>query len=170
MNIFLVVIRNMGVSYDGSWPQRGHQSLHGFGSVIDLLTGYVLDFEIASKYCQICKNAAKELGKDSPEFYFWYQGHAADCCINHEGSSGKMEITVAEILWRRSKEKGFEYKVVLSDGDSKTKDHLDSLEVYGPNCKITKEECINHVSKRYYHCLNTFYSQTYTLHSHSNFI
>ena len=37
---------------------------------------------------------------------------------------------------------------MLSDGDSKSYDAVSSAEVYGKDKKITKEDCINHVSKR----------------------
>lgn len=140
---------NSGVSYDGSWPTKGYSSKHGFGAAIDILTGYVMDFDTASKYCHICEIAAKELDKDSPDFYFWYQGHADSCSINHQGSSGAMETTIAEIIWKRSESYGFRFTTMLADGDSKTFNHLSSLNVYGPEYSLMKEECINHVSKRY---------------------
>ncbi|GBL89892.1 hypothetical protein AVEN_178326-1 [Araneus ventricosus] len=38
---------------------------------------------------------------------------------------------------------------VLSDGDSKTYQHLLELDVYGDNMIISKEECLNHVAKRF---------------------
>ena len=37
---------------------------------------------------------------------------------------------------------------VLSDGDAKTYNHLVDLNVYGDDCPVTKEQCVNHVSKR----------------------
>ena len=42
------------VSFDGSWQKRGHTSLYGLATVIDVLTGLVLDYEILSKYCHVC--------------------------------------------------------------------------------------------------------------------
>lgn len=142
-------IQNVDVTYDGSWPQRGHSSLHGFGSVIDILTGFVIDFEVVSKFCHVCKQAIADLGEDSPEFFFWYEGHAPDCPINHQGSSGAMEISAAQIIWLRSVSKGVRFLVVLSDGDAKTVIHLRTLNIYGDEFIIEKEECVNHVSKRY---------------------
>lgn len=137
-----------GVTYDGSWPTRGHKSKHGFGAVIDIITGYIVDYDIASKYCAVCEVTASELGRDSPDFDIWYQGHAENCDVNHEGSSGLMETTVAEIIWKRSESYGFRYTTMLSDGDSKTFNHLNSLNIYGSDHPLSKEECINHVSKR----------------------
>ena len=140
---------NLGVSYDGSWPTKGFQSKVGFGSVIDLITGFILDFEVVTKFCQACVKTASELGGHSPEFYFWWQGHADQCSISHTGSSGAMETTIAEIIWKRSENLGSRFLKMLSDGDSKAYTHVASLNVYGNDYKIEKEECVNHVAKRY---------------------
>ena len=138
---------DIAVSYDGSWHKRGHTSLYGIGCVIDLLTGYVLDYEVLSKFCQACTTAKKELGESSPEFFYWKEGHAMDCQQNYEGSSGGMEVVAAERLWKRSIKYGLRYTTLLSDGDSKTFLHLKKLNVYGP-IAVKKEECVNHVAKR----------------------
>ncbi|GBL94299.1 hypothetical protein AVEN_16818-1 [Araneus ventricosus] len=59
-----------------------------------------------------------------------------------------MEVKAAEILWQRSVENcGMRYMTALSDGDSKTYQHLLELDVYGDSMKIFKE-CLNHVAKR----------------------
>ncbi|GBM13704.1 hypothetical protein AVEN_148219-1 [Araneus ventricosus] len=68
---------------------------------------------------------------------------------NYVGSSNAMEVKDAEILRTRSVENcGMRYMNVLSDGDSKTYQHLLELDVYGDSMKISKEECLNHVAKR----------------------
>lgn len=59
-----------------------------------------------------------------------------------------MDVYAADVLWKRSESNGFRYTTLLSDGDSKTFNHLVKEEVYGPSVAILKEECINHVSKR----------------------
>ena len=41
-------VRNIAVSFDGSWQKRGHSSHNGIGSVIDLLTGLPIDFNVLS--------------------------------------------------------------------------------------------------------------------------
>ncbi|GFW41017.1 uncharacterized protein TNCV_414261 [Trichonephila clavipes] len=51
-------------------------------------------------------------------------------------------------LWQRSEDNGFRYTTLLSDGDAKTYQYLNTKGVYGPEIKIKKEECINHVSKK----------------------
>ncbi|KYN05934.1 hypothetical protein ALC62_03128, partial [Cyphomyrmex costatus] len=141
-------VQNIAVSFDGSWPTRGHKSRHGIGCVIDVETGFAIDFDIMSKYCEMCTKVAAELGENSPEFEIWQEGHVGSCQNNHTGSSGAMETAVAEIIWKRSQEYGFRYTTMLSDGDSKTFSHLQNLNIYGQKYEIKKEECINHVGKR----------------------
>ncbi|XP_076458821.1 uncharacterized protein LOC143292431 [Babylonia areolata] len=58
-----------------------------------------------------------------------------------------MEVTGAKEIWTRSVEKHkFRYTTMLSDGDCKTYNELVALNPY--DTEISKEECINHVSKR----------------------
>lgn len=140
-------ITEIAVSFDGTWMTRGHSSLIGVGCVIDILTGFAVDFEVMSKICRCCKNAKRDMGETTAEFHIWFEGHADSCELNHTGSSGLMELKAAEKLWERSEALGFRYTTVLSDGDSKTYNHLVESKVYG-NVRIKKEECVNHVSKR----------------------
>ncbi|GFX33824.1 uncharacterized protein TNCV_3962331 [Trichonephila clavipes] len=58
-------------------------------------------------------------------------------------------METAAILWQRSiKECNMCYTCILSDGDSKSFQHLTSLNIYGKGKPIKREECINHISKR----------------------
>ncbi|GFU57378.1 uncharacterized protein TNCV_3635571 [Trichonephila clavipes] len=139
---------DLSVSFDGTWLTRGHTSLIGVGCVIDMLTGYVVDFEVMSKVCRHCSVAKNKLDQSSAEFSIWYEGHKSECDINHLGSSTSMEMEAALTLWKRSTSLGFRYITVLSDGDCKTFNYLCEKKVYGPDIVIKKEECINHVSKR----------------------
>ncbi|GFY16845.1 uncharacterized protein TNCV_4338461 [Trichonephila clavipes] len=141
-------IADLSVSFDGTWLTRGHTSLIGVGCVIDMLTGYVVDFEVMSKVCRHCSVAKNKLGHSSAEFSIRYEGHKSECDINHLGSSTSMEMEAALTLWKRSTSLGFRYITVLSDGDCKTFNYLCEKKVYGPDIVIKKEECINHVSKR----------------------
>ncbi|GFY09397.1 uncharacterized protein TNCV_1942071 [Trichonephila clavipes] len=142
-------VLDITASFDGSWQKRGYKSLYGIGVVIDLLTSLVIDYEILSKYCTECTAAVRDLSGDSPDFAIWYEGHKSECQINHTGSSSSMEMEAAAILWQRSiKECNMRYTCILSDGDSKTFQHLMSLNIYGKGKPIKKEECINHISKR----------------------
>lgn len=42
------------VSYDGTWQKRGFTSKYGIGCCIEVLTGLVIDFEVLSKFCNLC--------------------------------------------------------------------------------------------------------------------
>lgn len=142
---------DIAASYDGTWQKRGHASLYGVGLVIDLLTGLVVDFEILSKYCQICCTAAAELDSDSPEYGIWSESHvgSSECNKNFEGASGSMEVEAAQRIWLRSiKKNNLRYTTVLSDGDARTWTKLKELAPYGSSVQIAKEECVNHVHKR----------------------
>ena len=77
-------------------------------------------------YCQTCTSAKARPGADTPEFDSWFEGHF------NEGN----------VKYRH----GFRYTTVLSDGEAKTFKRLSEMEVYGPDVKIEKEECVNHVA------------------------
>lgn len=53
-------ILNIEVSYDGSWLTRGHTSHIGMGFVVEIYTGFVLDMEVLSNYCQQCARLETE--------------------------------------------------------------------------------------------------------------
>ncbi|GBN15669.1 hypothetical protein AVEN_55913-1 [Araneus ventricosus] len=99
-----------------------------------------------SKYCPECTIAKRDLRENCTDFSIWYKAHKPECSENYAGSSNAMEVIAAEILWKRSVENcGMRYMSVLSDGDSKTYQHLLELDVYDESMKISKEECLNHV-------------------------
>lgn len=135
------------VSFDGSWHKRGFSSPYGVGLVIDVLTGLVIDYVVLCKECAVCNQKESQLSKEA--FATWQETHRNNnqCDRNYWGSSKSMETAVAEVLWKRSEEKGFQYTGLLSDGDANTHAHLQSLELYGGK-EILKEECNNHVGKR----------------------
>uniref|UniRef100_A0A2C9JZT0 Mutator-like transposase domain-containing protein n=1 Tax=Biomphalaria glabrata TaxID=6526 RepID=A0A2C9JZT0_BIOGL len=140
-------ILDIAVSFDGTWMTRGHKSMIGVSCVIDVLTGYVIDFEVLSSFCQTCSTTGTRLKAQSPALYKeWFESHKPDCDINYTGSSGMMETHAAETLWRRSIEK-FHYTTMLSDGDSKAFNKVCEIKPHG-EVPITKEECVNHVGKR----------------------
>ena len=136
------------VSYDGSWLTRGHKSKYGFAAAIDYGSGFVLDYEVLSKFCLVCSKAKIDLGGDSPDFAVWFQGHEKYCSQNHHESSGAMERVAAEKIWKRTEAYGFRFTEMISDGDASTFSHLSKLKVYGEDVIIRKEECINHVHRR----------------------
>ncbi|GFW54022.1 uncharacterized protein TNCV_3828301 [Trichonephila clavipes] len=144
------IVQDIGVSYDGSWLTRGHTSNIGIGvgCVIDLLTGFVIDYEVMSKRCGECEQTKFALEEDSAECLIWYEGHQDICSATHVGSSGALEANAAVKLWERSESIGFRYTTLLSDGDSKSFLELKERNMYESETQIKKEECIDHVSKR----------------------
>ena len=113
-------------------------------SVIDLLTGLPVDFEVLSNYCLKCKMAENVERTDE-----WRDNHSLKCTKNFDGTSNAMEVECAKRLWGRSIEKfNLRYTTMLCGGDSKSFDAVKDLQVYGENVVIQKEDCINHISKR----------------------
>jgi hypothetical protein len=136
------------VSFDGSWKKRGFKSNFSFAAVIEIKTGLVIDFVVLSKLCFQCSMAKHNYS--GTDYDDWYQKHKADCDINFDPamSSGSMEVESAKIMWLRSIELGnFRYIKMVSDGDAKTLSALHELDPYSGTV-VSKEECINHVSKR----------------------
>ncbi|GFS47980.1 uncharacterized protein TNCV_3599341 [Trichonephila clavipes] len=122
-------ITDIDVTFDGTWLTRGHSSQIGVGCVIDLLTGFVMDF------WKLCQNAALNVNTQN---LVWEKIQQNFMCgmkdiylhvlsINHVGSSCAMEQEAALKLWQRSEDSGF----------------LDTRHY----CQM-KEECRNHVIKR----------------------
>ncbi|XP_055865681.1 uncharacterized protein LOC129922757 [Biomphalaria glabrata] len=142
-------IIDIDVSYDGSWLTRGHTSHIGIGCVVDVLTGYVLDFHIVSTFCLVCQTTGRKIKEKSPSQYSeWFETHKPFCEINYTGSSAMMETHAAEVLWLRSVTKfKLRYTSMLSDGDAKSFKRVTELKPYG-DIPIVKEECVNHVGKR----------------------
>ncbi|KAJ4446708.1 hypothetical protein ANN_13405 [Periplaneta americana] len=60
-------IIDIAVSYDGSWHKRRHSSAYMVGCVVDILTGFVIDYEVLSKHCQCCSINSREYDHD-PDF------------------------------------------------------------------------------------------------------
>ncbi|GFX85234.1 uncharacterized protein TNCV_4849161 [Trichonephila clavipes] len=63
-----VPVVDLSVSFDGSWLTRGHTSLFGIACLIDILTSYIIDFEVMCKVCRNCYVAKRELGESSVEY------------------------------------------------------------------------------------------------------
>lgn len=120
----------MTVSYDGSWHKRGITSKYRVGCCIEMTTGLVIDFEVLSKYCRSC-DVIKEKIKGRPEeLEAWLETHKPICERNFEESSPMMESYAPQKIWSRSLDHGFRYTTLISDVDSKTLCHLNSLQVY----------------------------------------
>ena len=56
---------DVSITQDGTWQKRGFSSKYGVIVAIELLTGMVLDYELLSLHCQVCKLSAKRLGKNT---------------------------------------------------------------------------------------------------------
>ena len=109
--------------------------------VISIDTGYVLDYIVKTKFCHICKsnpNASDE----------WKKNHEKECCVNHVGSSGKMEVEGSIEMFLRSIEKhNLCYTTYVGDGDYSAFASVKKavLLKYGDQYKIEKEDCIGHI-------------------------
>ena len=127
-------ILQIEVSYDGSYAKRGFKSLHGMGYLVEVHTGFIVDFEVFSKYCEICQSHSNVEGEGC--------GHV------WSGKSGQMEVEIAKILWRRSRENfGLEYHTMVADADAAAYKAVKNVYGYGIR-QVKKELCLNHVSKR----------------------
>ena len=95
----------LSVSFDGTWKTRGFHSLFCMGFVIEVLTGFVIDYTIRSKYCVECELVGNKLTGNDKEL--------------HADSSGAMETKTAKIMWGRSVDlMNAQYVSVLADGDA----------------------------------------------------
>lgn len=135
------------VSYDGTWQKRGFTSKYGIGCCIEVLTGLVIDFELLSKFFNLCEKMKRKTKGRPQDFQAWYVRHKPNCNQNYVGSSPGMEVEAAERLWLRSETNGFRYTTMVSDEDAKTLVHLNDLNIYEDKT-IVKVECLNHVAKR----------------------
>ncbi|KAL8563508.1 hypothetical protein ACOMHN_066175 [Nucella lapillus] len=138
-------VLDISISIDGSWQKRGHQSHNGVVTVIDMMTGLVLDFVALSNFCQVCEIGPKP---DDEDYEDWRQKHQSQCQKNINCSAGAMEMEGALILFKRSVQlHGFRYTEMLGDGDAKTHSRLLQEDPYDGR-PIEKLECVNHVTKR----------------------
>ncbi|KAE8741785.1 hypothetical protein FOCC_FOCC012693 [Frankliniella occidentalis] len=137
----------VSISNDGSWMKRGFTSLFGIVAVIGQLSGKVIDIIIKSAYCKVCEAMEKKEG--TAEYEEYVNEHWFECAANHEGSSGKMEVTGTVQMFERSVEtRGVYYKNFIGDGDSKTHKAVVEANPYGDDCPVVKKECVGRVHKR----------------------
>ena len=71
--------------------KRGHTSHNGMASVIDLMTGLTIDFEVLSNYCN-----KSRIAEDKPVDLEWKAQHSLVCQKNFSGSSNSMEVECAK--------------------------------------------------------------------------
>ena len=129
-------VADVTVTFDGT-SSRGFVANYGVIAVLSWETGQVLDVEVLSKSCKVCKEAEISMGSESEEFLEWMAKHQDSCNSNYIGSSPAMEAEGASIHWARSVEKHkLRYTVVISDGDAKTISRLNSEHPYGTDIEI----------------------------------
>lgn len=143
-------VKDIHVSFDGSWHKRGHTSKSGIGLVIERKTGLIVDYEVLTSYCPACATTGKRLEAENVvKHRRWLTAHRSSCKANYEGPSGGMEKEAAIRMWSRSVvQKGLRYISIISDGDAKTVSEIHALDPY-PGVKVEKHECVNHVGKRF---------------------
>ena len=106
------------VSGDESWKKRGYTGLYGVASLIGYYSGKIVDIFVKSSYCKQCELWSKKINTE--EYNDCYENHKENCCANHSGSSGKMEVDAVSEMFKRSVEKfGVRYRNYIGDGDSK---------------------------------------------------
>ena len=133
------------ISLDGSWQKKGYTSTTGVVTAISVDSGKVIDTCILSKHCKGCTQM-KEIKKSDPvKFAAMMKTH--QCNQNYTGSSPNMEKAGTQKIFGRSVDKHqLYYTQFFGDGDSKAFTSVEN--VYGPEKKVIKQECIGHYQKR----------------------
>ena len=138
-------VLDVAVRVDGSWQKcYGHNSMNSMVFVISAVTGYVLDYVVKTKFCDLCKG--NPFASDQ-----WKEFHKNDCCINHTGSSGLMEVEKFIEMFLRSIEKyNLQYVTYVADGDSRASGSVKKAveEKFSDQYPLHKEDCIGHIQKR----------------------
>jgi hypothetical protein len=71
--------------------------IHGLELVIDIQSGYCLDYHVLSNFCLKCSLNPNPTEERQAK-------HKMSCNRNHAGSAGSKEQEVTKILWSRSEE------------------------------------------------------------------
>ncbi|KAH9364684.1 hypothetical protein HPB48_022770 [Haemaphysalis longicornis] len=117
---------NIAVCYDGTRMMRGHSSYRGLGTVVELFTGYVLDYVVLSNFCLGCDNGPKPGSEDYDKW------KCNRCQKNPSSKAGQMEVETGKILFGRSLQKrNMWYTTVMCAGDSRTYNAVRDAKVYG---------------------------------------
>lgn len=81
-------------------------------------TRKVIDLVVESFFCLTCGRHKTEKRIEDSES--WYEEHAENCTINHEGSSGKMEVnSIWEMFMRWEELHDVQYTSYIGDGVTK---------------------------------------------------
>lgn len=129
---------NIIISYDMGWSRRstGHcyDSLNGYGTIIGLISGKILDYQTRNRRCAKC-----QIGHDKTDH---------DCRVNHKGSAKAMEAEVAAELVNNSdglKRDKMKVRGVVGDDDTVSIDHIRK----NNPLKIFKFSDPNHLNKNF---------------------
>jgi len=129
---------------DGAWSKRSYKTnynaLSGVATIICYYTKKVLFMGVRNKYCVIYEITLKS-GKPM-------RSHT--CYKNWSGTSTSME---SDIIVEGFKESitmhNLIYAKLIGDGDSRVTKKLHIEKPYGPNFKVVKIECTNHIMRNY---------------------
>ena len=107
--------------------------------MMDLLTGLPIFYEVLCNFCHQCSKAPEKM--TLPMLDGWPS----------IGSSVVRIMMALPTQWSNNMQSSFgrdQCKNMVSDGDSKAFSHIVEKEVYGKDIILSKEDCVNHVSKR----------------------
>lgn len=137
-DVHVLEVINIIVSYDMGWSRRStgrcYDSHNGYGAVIGLLSGKVLDYRTRNRKCNKCDN-----GHDPKDH---------DCQKNYSGSAKSMEGDVIADLVNNNvalKNDKMEIRVVIGDKDAVAIDKIRK----GSKKKIFKFADRNHLKKNF---------------------
>lgn len=76
--------------------------------------------------------------------------HKENCPINHQGSSGKMEVDAMLEMFRRSEKRyGVCYSNYVEDGDAKIFKAIIDAQPYEDDLTVKKSECVGASKKEW---------------------
>ena len=115
-----------------------HTSHAGVACIIDLITGFGIDYHVMSNFCHKCATTGETMKESGPDAHsMWYNEHREHCQKNFEGNPDMMKVEGIMVLWGCSVEKHrMIYTTMLSDGKSKFDTELSSNQPYGALCPV----------------------------------
>jgi hypothetical protein len=131
-------IIDITVSLDGTWKRRGHISNYGIVFLIDVQSGYCIDYEVMCLYCEVCNMKKSKLRNE--KFDKWYKKHQILCYKNYDGTSKSMEKEGAVRLFQRSLDNGLRYKYMVCDGDASAHKAIENHYIERQKQKDAQEE------------------------------
>ncbi|CAI6355909.1 unnamed protein product [Macrosiphum euphorbiae] len=129
---------------DGQWPKRSYKtkynSFSGAATIIGFNTKKVLFVGVRNSYCSVCQRATNR--KTEPPVHV--------CFLNWKKPSTAMEAdSILEGFSNSLNMHGLKYNKLIGDGDSSVTNKLNEVMPYGPEFKIQKIECRNHLLRNY---------------------